>query len=258
VLPRHAKPDVEAPARPPATARVAEPTAREGCERFRPAAPAIHSERVLRIQGYSDLTRVRQVIRRAAEAMAAAAESLSRPEVAFRHVGVQSIRGDVLELQDGTRLHCQAFQRQLCGCTEIVPFVLTAGVAIGERVMELIESGDLLEGVLLETAGWLCIEDATRQFKARLRASSMRRNRRITSRMGPGYSYKVTGSMCTWPLEEQPALFGLFGDAELPVALMKSCAMNPKMSRSGIYGIAPLPPATSLARIGGRSVPEST
>ena len=240
MLIQHAKAAAEALARPGAPGRLVEPPTPAGFELFRPAAPAIHFERVLRIQGYSDLTRVRPVIRRAAEAMAAAAESLSRPEVASRHVPVRSIRDDMLELQDGTRLHCEAFRRQLGGCTEIVPFVLTAGVPISERVMELIEKGDLLEGVLLETAGWLCIEDATRQFKARLRESSLQRNRRITSRMGPGYSYKVANRMCTWPLEEQPALFGLFGAARLPVTLMKSCAMNPKMSRSGIYGIAHL------------------
>jgi hypothetical protein len=252
-----AKPPSEAMARPVATARLA-PVAPAGFELFRPAAPVIHFERMLRIQGYSDLTRVRPVIRRAAEAMAATAASLSEPVVASRHVVVQSIRDDVLELQGDACFHCEAFQRQLGGCTEIVPFVLTAGVAIGERVMEFIESGDLLEGVLLETAAWLCFEDATRQFKARLREHSLRRNRRITSRMGPGYSYKIGNEMCMWPLEEQPTLFGLFGDAALPVTLMKSCAMSPKMSRSGIYGIAPLPLAPGIARIGGRTVRQST
>jgi hypothetical protein len=50
----------------------------------------------------------------------------------------------------------------------------------------------------------------------------------------------------TWPLEEQPALFGLFGNAELPVSLMSSCAMSPKLSRSGLYGIRPLRPPIPL------------
>ena len=250
-------PHSEAMAKPLAPARV-EPLVSAGFELFRPAAPVIHFERILRIQGYSDLTRVRPMIRRAAEAMAATAASLSEPAVASRHVRVQAIQDDILELQGGVRLHCKAFGRQLGGCTQIVPFVLTAGAAIGERVMQLIESGELLEGVLLETAGWLCIEDATRQFKARLRERSMRRDRRITSRMGPGYSYKIANRMYMWPLEEQPMLFGLFGDAELPVTLMKSCAMSPKMSRSGIYGIAPLARASAVAPIRGRAVPEST
>lgn len=230
-----------------------------GFELFTPQPPVIHFERILRIQGYSDLNRVRPMIRRAAEAMAATAASLSAPVAAHRSIAVQSLCDDVLALEGGSRLHCKAFGRQLKGCTQIVPFVLTVGVAIPRRVVELVEAGDLLEGVLLETAGWLAIEDATRQFKSHLREACLRRDCRITSRMGPGYSYKIANQMHMWPLEEQSTLFALFGDAELPVTLMKSCAMSPKMSRSGICGIAPLPPlASSIARIGGRTVTVST
>jgi hypothetical protein len=124
--------------------------------------------------------------------------------------------------------------------------VLTAGAGLSEKVVDLVESGDLLEGVLLETAGWLAIEDATRQFRTHLREESLRRKHRITSRLGPGYSYKNGNAMCSWPLEEQPELFSLFGEAALPVSLMRSCAMQPKMSRSGMFGIAPV--ASAVAR----------
>lgn len=227
-------------------------------EQFHPSPPEVRYERILRIQGYSDLTRVRPVIRRTAEAMASTAQSLGEPAVAFRHVRVRSLDAGKLELQDGTTLQCEAFGRQLAGCTEVVPFVLTAGAAVSVRVVELVEAGDLLEGVLLETAGWLAIEDATRQFKSFLREASLGRGQRITSRMGPGYSYKMGNRTCMWALEEQPKLFGLLGEGELPVTLMQSCAMNPKMSRSGMYGIAPLLVTNSGSRAGNRRVPEST
>lgn len=227
-------------------------------ERFAPAPPTIAFERILRIQGYSDLTRVRPVIRGAAEQMAALAARLSEPRVAYRQVAVRSIEGAVLEVEGSARMHCQAFGRQLAGCTQVVPFVLTLGAAIPQQVIALIDRGDLLEGLLLETAAWLAIEDATRQFKTRLRAQSLARGMRITSRMGPGYSYKVGGRMHEWRLEEHPVLFSLFGEAELPVTLMGSCAMSPKMSRSGLYGIAPEAPAPRNARNGGRTFTETT
>lgn len=227
-------------------------------ERYAPGAPSIAFERILRIQGYSDLTRVRPVIRRAAEQMAALATRLSEPAVAYRHVAVHAINDSLLEVDGGERMHCKAFGRQLHGCTEIVPFVLTVGAAIPRHVIDLVEAGDLLEGLLLETAGWLAIEDATRQFKMRLRADTLARGMRMTSRMGPGYSYKIGGRMHEWPLEEHPALFALFGRAQLPVTLMASCAMSPKMSRSGLYGIAPAAQSTSSARASGRTVTEST
>ncbi|HYC38697.1 MAG TPA: hypothetical protein VEC19_19875 [Usitatibacter sp.] len=221
---------------------IARAEAANALARFTPVPPRLHFERILRIQGYSDLTRVRPVIRRTAESMAAIAERLSAPEVVFRHVRVASV-GEVLELQGGARLHCRAFARQLRGCSEVVPFALTVGQAIPQRVIDLAEAGDLLEGLLLETAGWLAIEDATRQFKGWLREAMIARGLRITSRMGPGYSYKIDGRMHDWPLEEQRTLFSLFGEAELPVKLMASCAMLPKMSRSGLYGIAPATPS---------------
>lgn len=242
----------------PTTARAAALQTPATVERYAPGAPSIGFERILRIQGYSDLTRVRPVIRRAAEQMAALATRLSEPAVAYRHVAVRAIDDSLLEVEGGVRMHCKAFGRQLHGCTEVVPFVLTVGAAIPRHVIDLVESGDLLEGLLLETAGWLAIEDATRQFKMRLRAGTLERGMRMTSRMGPGYSYKVGGRMHEWPLEEHPALFALFGQAQLPVTLLASCAMSPKMSRSGLYGIAPAAQSTSSARACGRAVTEST
>jgi hypothetical protein len=221
---------------------------------FAPKPPVVHADRVLRIQGYADLQRVRPVIRRTADEMAELASRLSEPAVAYRYVAVRGLRSDGVELDGGVELHCDAFARFLEGCTEVAPFVLTAGAKLSQKVVDLIECGDLLEGVLLETAGWLAIEDATRQFKTHLREETLVRKHRITSRLGPGYSYKNGKGMCTWPLEEQPVLFSLFGESALPVSLMRSCAMQPKMSRSGMFGIGPVACAVAASRrIGTKS-----
>lgn len=216
---------------------------------FAPHAPVVHPERILRIQGYSDRHRIRPAIVQAAQRMAALAPVLGEPCVAYVRVPIRDVGGDVLEVDGGVRFHCSAFQRQLDGCSEVVAFTLTAGRRLDARVIELIEAGDLLEALLLETTGWLCIEDATRQFKVRLRAEALARAQRITSRMGPGYSYKVGNETCMWPLEEQGALFGLFGRAELPVSVLASGAMQPKMSRSGLFGAAPLVRPAAVPRI---------
>ena len=232
-----------------ATAKPREKPLARTVSRFVPAGPVVHPDRILRIQRYSDLTRVRPVIRRAAEEMASLASSLSAPSVAYTRVEIDALHDDHLEA-GGQRFHCRAFAVQLRECLEIVPFVLGVGDALSDRVVEMVEGGDLLEGLLLETAGWLAIEDATRQFKSHLREEMLARDRRITSRMGPGYSYRIADRMHMWPLEEQSALFELFTGAELPVRLMHSCAMTPKMSRSGLYGVAPVTrhPAKEQAR----------
>jgi hypothetical protein len=212
----------------------------EGVDFFVPQAPNIQAERILRIQGYSDLKRVRPAIRQASESAAAQAPELSEPRVAYRRVAIRTVQDGLLELSSGCQFHCKAFDQILRGCTEAAAFVLTVGPKLDDLVVELADQGELLDALLLETTGWLCIEDATRQFKVHLRQQEIAMGRRITSRMGPGYTYKVDKATCTWPLEEQALLFGLFGAADLPVSLMHSSAMQPKMSRSGLFGIAPL------------------
>jgi hypothetical protein len=211
-----------------------------GIDTYVPQAPVVRPERILRIQGYSDLDRVRPAIRRSAQAMAMLAAELSAPAVGFRRVPIVDIRDDVLEVEGGVRFHCDAFASVLAGCVEIAAFALTVGPRLDDQVVKLTDAGELLDALLLETAGWLCIEDATRQFKVSLRELANAGNRRITSRMGPGYTYKVGARACIWALEEQGRLFSLFDGAILPVSLMASCAMQPKMSRSGLFGIAPI------------------
>ena len=209
-------------------------------QRFEPHAPTVAYERVLRIQGYADLGRVRPAITAAAKAMARHAEAVCRSEVAYQFRAVRGLNADAIDLSCGGRLHCKAFATRLAGCIEVVPFVLTCGQPIAQSVIDMADAGDLLEALLLEAAGWLCIEDATRQFKSMLHRVTGQRGCRITSRMGPGYAYHIDAQQVHWPLEDHPHLFALFGDASLPVELMSSCAMSPKLSRSGLYGVAPL------------------
>jgi hypothetical protein len=182
--------------------------------------------------------------------MAMVAEKLAAPEVAWRVVPIRSLGRGVLGLEGGTALRCPAFDELLAGCTQIAPFVLSVGSPIGEQVIELAERGDLLEAVLLETAGWLAIEDATRQFRTHLRETALAGGRRITARLGPGYTYRHGEAEVMWSLEEQVPLFALLDSAELPVTLHPSCAMNPKLSRSGFHGLAPISTPTTATRPG--------
>jgi hypothetical protein len=221
-----------------------------GVESFVPAPPEVRAERILRIQGYKDLGRVRPAITQAAGEMAALASRLAAPRASWRFVPIRSLAVGRLELDGGVTLRCAAFDDLLAGCTAIAPFVLSVGRPIGEQVIELAERGDLLEAVLLETAGWLAIEDATRQFRTHLRAAAAARGLRITSRLGPGYTYRAGEADVMWALEEQAPLFSLLGGTGLPATLHASCAMDPKLSRSGFHGLAPLPTATPAPRPG--------
>ncbi|MGI9452648.1 MAG: hypothetical protein ACR2QH_18695 [Geminicoccaceae bacterium] len=196
---------------------------------------------ILRLQGYRDLERVRRAIKRAAASAARETEALIRPCVYYRLLVVDRCQGSTLELEDGTVFENEAFQRFLKESREIVVFILTMGHALDEAVVDHIDKDRLLNALFLETAGWLGIEAATRRLSIHLRERARKTGYRLSPRLGPGYSYKLDGRSVSWPLEQQQTLFKLFIDDNIDVQILESCAMLPKISRSGIFGFLAKP-----------------
>ena len=211
----------------------------EGGRMFEPKAIKIRVDQILRILGYSDMESVRPAVRNVCEEVVGQVQNVVKPIVYFKHKAIKSCAGGVLNIEDGITLHCQAFQRYMDGCDEAVALVLTLGQSIDDLEAEFSANEQLLEMVILETAGWLAIEQATRQFTIHLRDAQKPGRRRLSRRMAPGYGYKIDGKKCDWSLEEQPKIFEFFEPGSLPVQLLESCAMTPKMSRSGLFGLHP-------------------
>lgn len=209
---------------------------------FRPPRARVSVERVLHRQGYRDLGRVRPAIRRAAEHAARLSEELHDPQACYRRFEIGSCRADGrLELCGSTVLRCEAFPKYLGWCSDAVLFVITTGRRIDEKVAEYAESGaGLLEALLLETAGSLALDDSTRHLKHHIAAEVASSALRLGTRMGPGHSYRLKSGIRMWPLEGQETLFGAFDGHALPVELLPSWAMLPKISRSGLFGAGAL------------------
>ena len=207
---------------------------------FEPLERDLSVDKVLRMLGYTDMKRVRTAVLSVSEKVVAQVEDVVKPIVHFKHKAIKSCSNGVLEIEDGIVLNCKAFQRYLEGCDKVVALVLTLGQSIDELENEFSAKDQLLEMVILEMAGWLAIEQATKQFTIYLRDLEKPRRRRLSRRMAPGYGYKIDGKKCNWSLEEQPKIFEFFEHENLPVQLLEnSCAMTPKMSRSGLFGLRP-------------------
>jgi hypothetical protein len=202
--------------------------------RFVPRGLAVAAETVLKVQGYVATARVAPMVRATAEAVTAVANRIFTPEVRYRRVGIASVSGGVLTLEDGTRFHCRAFDRYLAGCREAVVFVLALGGGFDRIARNFSTGGQMLEAILFEVSGWMAVEQATKQF---VRHLGEREGLKLTRRMAPGYRFSGAGGPDEWPLTEQAGLFALFAGADLPVRLLESSAMTPKMSRSGLYGV---------------------
>lgn len=209
---------------------------------FKSGPPEIDPVKMLRIHGYRDMDKVRPIIRRTAETISKRAAEVMAPVIHFRRVGVEACSGEDLRLVNGLKFQNAAFSKYLSGAVEISVVVITLGKALDDEVMGRMEDDafEPLEALFLETAGWLGIEWTTRMFSVYLGDLIKPEGLRLTRRMGPGYSYKINGDETMWSLEQQHQLFEVFDGEDLPVRLLESCAMMPKMSRSGLYGLVPV------------------
>jgi hypothetical protein len=207
-------------------------TDRQAYRHFRTEIAELPVEPLLRMQGYRDLARVRPRVRDIATRAAASAQTLAVPEAYYRRVAIRACTPEALDLEGGVSFHSARFAKVFAGCAEVVAFVLTLGPALDAETERLTARDEIVDALFLEMAGWLAVEQATKALALHL-ADEVRDERLgPTRRLGPGY--------VDWPLDEQAGLFALFEDVTLPIRLMDSCAMLPKKSRSGLYGLRPL------------------
>lgn len=199
---------------------------------FRTEVAELPVEPLLRMQGYRDPARIRPRVRDIATKAAHTAQTLAAPEAYYRRVGIRSCTPEMLELDGGVSFHSARFAKVFADCGEVVAFVLTLGPALDAETERMTAADEIVEALFLEMAGWLAVEQATKALA--LHVAEEVRDERLgpTRRLGPGY--------VDWPLDEQAGLFALLEDAPLPVRLLDSCAMIPKKSRSGLYGLRPL------------------
>jgi len=206
---------------------------------FEPGTPSIDPLKLLRIHGYKDMDKVRPIIRKTADVISKRAAGVMTSIVYFRRVPIADCDADGLKLANGLAFENHAFAHYLSGAAEVVVVIITVGKGLDDEVIGCMDDDEFepLEALFLETAGWLGIESATRSFVNHLSELVGPEGLRPTQRMGPGYSYKVDGDLEMWSLEDQRQLFEVFDGVDLPVRLLESCAMLPKMSRSGLYGL---------------------
>jgi hypothetical protein len=198
---------------------------------FVPKHISIRTDLMLRIQGYSEPDRVLPQIKEVAREMNARAQTLLVPATFYRRLNIRGYDEYGLTLENGATIRCGDLTDVLSGCTSVVVFVLTMGEKLDLEAQKLQSEENLIGALFLETAAWLAVERGTQLFATSLRKWAQLHGCRLTRRFAPGYD--------SWPLSDQPSLFSLFDGIPLTIRLLESCAMVPKMSRSGLYGLRP-------------------
>lgn len=193
----------------------------------------------LKMSGYKDVSRVRKNIRAIAQNATESFHELAAPTVSYRILKIESLTEQGLTLAGDVRLESSIFDYYFKNATEVIVFALTVGDKPDEQTTAWMDGDRLIDAFFLESASWTGVELVTKELVKMLRQWTADENLRMTRRLGPGYTYPVDKVKVFWELEQQQPLFSAFSDALIPIQLLESCAMLPKMSRSGLYGFIP-------------------
>jgi hypothetical protein len=195
---------------------------------------SVRPEQILRMH-YPDLSvPAAQEVRDTAAAMAAHALEIATPVAWVRQVPLRVLDDSRVEFAGGAVAASTTLAKALDGSGGAHLFLVTLGPRLDERVSELFDAMDGLEGLFLDTAGWVVAQSALSSVRSRLGPIARAEGFRLTRRMGPGY--------LDWPLEGQGALVRtLSGGEALPgIEVIESGAILPEKTITGLYGRIPL------------------
>ena len=134
--------------------------------------------------------------------------------------------------QSRTTLHVGPIvASQLRDSVALAVFVVTVGSAISDAARQRWRSGDSLAGCLLDAIGSAAAERCAERLAAEVAGCCEPIGWRTTHRFSPGY--------CTWPTDDQRALFALLPAERIGARLTASGMMEPLKSVSGIIGLGP-------------------
>jgi len=188
---------------------------------------------ILRLQKYKDLETVPQVVKTVARRMAETAETLVEPQGWVWRGRVDRVDASGhMQIGGMVDFESPTLARVLRSADEAAIVLLTIGPRLERRAHELIGEEQLVEGLLLDTAGWVAIDALLKETRRRLGAVAKTLGCRLTGRMAPGFA--------GWGLEQQRPLFSAFDGTALTVHLTEACVMIPRKSVSGLYGLIPV------------------
>jgi len=158
-----------------------------------------------------------------ARTMAAEAEAKGKPKALYK-AGLIESRGEDHVVIEGLTFQSRVLAVNLAKVHRAFPFVATCGVELEEWSRSF---SSVLERFWADTINGMA-----------LGASILALLEHIQDQHHPGdLSMMNPGSIDSWSLSEQRALFTLLGNPEesIGVELMESCFMKPGMSTSGIW-----------------------
>ena len=202
--------------------------------------PNISPLKILRTHGYRSKDVIRKKILDAPNKAIKILSTSSTPVGYFCIEEISNNYRNKIELKCGTTFNSDLFKERFAKSKFLVAFIITLGKEVDETIKKISNCSDEPLGALfLENASWLALELVLRDARSKIIKFAKNNDMQIENRMAPGYTYpsKIYKKRIMWELQEQKILFGLFDKESISIRLTDSCAMLPRMSRSGIFGL---------------------
>ncbi len=148
----------------------------------------------------------------------------------FNTTPVKSIRQKLIA--DNVEFNVKGIiSSQMRGISTAAFYLCTVGKKLDDWSKEFYDSGDQLEGYILDIIGSHIAETTAEWLEEKVKEEVGVLNFGCTNRYSPGY--------CGWDVYEQHKLFSFFEPGFLGVSLKESGLMKPIKSTSGVIGIGP-------------------
>jgi hypothetical protein len=153
-------------------------------------------------------------------------ESLVEPKIGFDTLKVNEIRKDSLLLENGEVLNCSILAEKICCKSGLVPYVVTIGGRLEQKVSQL-GIKDMLQSFILDMLGNYTV----RQIRKHLQDL-------ISKERGYTVSSFTPGDTVEWRLEELVKIVRILGEDDLKkqvgITLTSSFMMIPRKSICGV------------------------
>ena len=164
-----------------------------------------------------------QQMERTVQELVEVARSVARPKAVYKVAYIDDKDDDTVTI-DGVRFTGRVLRINLDQVERVFPHIATCGTELEEIA---VPSDDVMKSFCFDAIKTMVVGSASTYLSNHLMEYYALDK---LSQMSPG-------SLESWPLAQQKALFSLFGDTEglVGVRLTKSCVMVPLKSVSGIY-----------------------
>lgn len=185
-------------------------------------------EEIFRAMGYGGVKKeINSTVQEVTENMRAQAQKLIKAQCIYELVPVK-IMGTNQILLDG-RFTLPCVDKFFQGATHAAVGVTTAGPNLEEEVTRLFNTGEALEGVVLDAYGTTAVDEVRGLVRKEIFAKVSADGMTIGYNVSPG-SHKV-------PMEGQKAIFSLVDSGTIGVRLTDSFLMSPVKSSSFIVPV---------------------